>query len=195
MAVGRPREFDIEQALDKALEVFWRNGYEGATIADLTVAMGINPPSLYAAFGNKEALFRKALDRYVQKRVRYWQEALAKPTARGMLEHLLHESANFLTEQCNPPGCLLVRGAIACSEAAESIGRELAQRRAEGERLLRARLEAAQRTGEFPAELEPAEFARYIMTVLEGMSVQAAAGASRQELHRVAELALRSWPA
>lgn len=194
MAIGRPREFDIEQALDKALEVFWRNGYEGATIADLTEAMGINPPSLYAAFGNKEALFRKALERYVEQRVGFWKEALAQPTARGMIEHLLHESANFLTEQCNPPGCLLVRGAIACSEAAESIRRELEARRAEGIAALRARLEAAQRTGEFPAELEPGEFARYVMTVLEGMSVQAAAGASRQELHRVAELALRTWP-
>jgi len=194
VAIGRPREFDIEQALDKALEVFWRNGYEGATIADLTEAMGINPPSLYAAFGNKEALFRKALERYVEQRVGFWKEALAQPTARGMIEHLLHESANFLTEQCNPPGCLLVRGAIACSEAAESIRRELEARRAEGIAALRARLEAAQRTGEFPAELEPGEFARYVMTVLEGMSVQAAAGASRQELHRVAELALRTWP-
>ena len=195
MAIGRPREFDIEQALDQALEVFWRNGYEGASIADLTEAMGINPPSLYAAFGNKEALFRRALDRYIEQRTGFWNEALAAPTARGMIEHLLRESANFLTEKCNPPGCMLVRGALTCSEAADSIRRDLEARRTEGEALVRARLESAKQAGELPADLEPAEFARYIMTVLEGMSVRAAAGASREELHKVAALALRTWPA
>ena len=107
MAIGRPREFDLDKALDQALEVFWRNGYEGASIADLTEAMGINPPSLYAAFGNKEGLFRKALDRYVEQRTDFWNEALEAPTARGMVEHLLRDSADFLTEECNPPGCLI----------------------------------------------------------------------------------------
>ena len=195
MAIGRPREFDIERALDRALEVFWRNGYEGASIANLTEAMGINPPSLYAAFGNKEALFRRALDRYVQQRTGFWDEALAAPTARGMIAHLLHESANFLTEKCNPPGCLLVRGALSCSEAADPIVEELAARRAEGEVAIRARLDSAKQTGELPPDLEPAEFARYVMTVLEGMSVRAGAGASREELHKIAEIALRAWRA
>jgi AcrR family transcriptional regulator len=195
VAIGRPREFDIERALDRALEVFWRNGYEGASIANLTEAMGINPPSLYAAFGNKEALFRRALDRYVQQRTGFWDEALAAPTARGMIAHLLHESANFLTEKCNPPGCLLVRGALSCSEAADPIVEELAARRAEGEVAIRARLDSAKQTGELPPDLEPAEFARYVMTVLEGMSVRAGAGASREELHKIAEIALRAWRA
>ena len=81
--IGRPREFDVDQALDHALEVFWRNGYEGASVAELTHAMGINPPSLYAAFGNKEGLFRKVLDRYVAQRTRFWQHALEAPTTRG----------------------------------------------------------------------------------------------------------------
>ncbi len=194
MAIGRPREFDIERALDQALEVFWRNGYEGASIASLTEAMGINPPSLYAAFGNKEGLFRRALDRYVQQRTGFWNEALAAPTARGMIAHLLHESANFLTEKCNPPGCLLVRGALSCSEAADLIVGELAARRTDGEVMIRDRLKSAKQAGELPPGLEPSEFARYVMTVLEGMSVRAAAGASREELHKVAELALRAWP-
>jgi AcrR family transcriptional regulator len=157
--------------------------------------MGINPPSLYAAFGNKAALFRRALDRYVQQRTGFWNEALAAPTARGMIEHLLHASADFLTEEHNPHGCMLVRGALSCSEAASSISRELAARRTEGEMLIRERLARAKGAGELPADLEPAEFARYVMTVLEGMSVRAAAGASREELHRVADLALRVWPA
>ena len=133
MAMGRPREFDLDKALDQALEVFWRNGYEGASIADLTDAMGINPPSLYAAFGNKEGLFRKALDRYVEQRTEFWNEALEAPTAREVVEHLLRGSADFLTEECNPPGCLFVRSALACSEAEDAIRRELAARRAEGE--------------------------------------------------------------
>ena len=194
MALGRPREFNVDKALDRALEVFWRNGYEGASIADLTEAMGINPPSLYAAFGNKEGLFRKALDRYAQQRAKFWNEALAAPSARAMVEHLLRESANFLTEARNPPGCLMVRSAMSCSEAAEAIRRELASRRAAGEAALRARLRQAKVDGETPAGLQPDDFARYIMTVLEGMSVRAAAGATRKELHKVADVALRAWP-
>jgi AcrR family transcriptional regulator len=195
VASGRPREFDLNNALDKALAVFWRNGYEGSSIADLTEAMGINPPSLYAAFGNKEGLFRKALDRYIEERSHFWTEALAKPTARASVEHLLRESVNFLTEACNPPGCLTIRGALACSEEGEAIRRELVARRALGESWLRERLERAKREGEALPVLEPADYARFIMTVLEGMSVRAAAGATRPELHKVADLTMQTWPA
>jgi AcrR family transcriptional regulator len=194
MAMGRPREFDVEKALDRALDVFWRNGYEGASISDLTEAMGINPPSLYAAFGNKEGLFRKALDRYAAQRARFWDEAREAATARGMVEHLLRASADFLTEECNPPGCMIVRSAMSCSEAADAIRRELDARRAGGELILRERLERARDDGELPDGLEPADFSRYVMTVLEGMSVRAAAGANRAELHKVADMALRTWP-
>jgi AcrR family transcriptional regulator len=192
--MGRPREFDVEQALDQALGVFWRNGYEGASIAELTRAMGISPPSLYAAFGNKEALFRKALDRYVEKRTNFWQEALAQPTARATVEHLLAGTVDFLSDACNPSGCLLVRGAMSCSTAAETVARELAARRAEGEALLRRRFERARDEGEVPATFDPTDNARYVMTVLEGMSVRAAGGAGRAELRKVADLALRAWP-
>jgi AcrR family transcriptional regulator len=195
MAMGRPREFDLERALDQALQVFWRNGYEGASVADLTAAMGINPPSLYAAFGNKEKLFRKALDRYAEQRTTFWNEAEAAPTARAMVEHLLRQSADFLTEACNPPGCLFVRGALSCSAAADAIQQELSARRTAGEVKLRERLEHAKSDGEMPPQLDPADYARYIMTVLEGMSVRAAGGATREELHKVADMALRAWPA
>jgi AcrR family transcriptional regulator len=138
--------------------------------------MGINPPSLYAAFGNKEGLFRRALDRYVQQRTGFWNEALAAPMARGMIAHLLHESANFLTEKCNPPGCLLVRGALSCSDAADPIVEELTARRTDGEVMIRNRL--AKQAGELPSGLEPSELARYVITVLEGMSVR---GRGRRE--------------
>jgi AcrR family transcriptional regulator len=193
--MGRPREFDVERALDRALDVFWRNGYEGASIADLTAAMGINPPSLYAAFGNKAGLFRKALDRYAEQRTKFWSEAFDAPTARGTVEHLLRQSADFLTEKCNPPGCMLVRSSLSCSEAEDAIHRELTARRNEGELKLRERLKRAKKEGEMPPELDPADYARFIMTMLEGMSVRAAGGATRKELHKVADVALRAWPA
>ena len=105
MAIGRPREFDFDQALDLALQVFWRKGYEGASMADLTEAMGITKPSLYAAFGNKEELFRKALDRYVDGPGGYVRIALEKPTARAVVEHILHASADALCGPDHPPGC------------------------------------------------------------------------------------------
>ena len=195
VVIGRPREFDLDSALDKALLVFWRNGYEGASISDLTEAMGINPPSLYAAFGNKEGLFRKVVDRYVERHACFWEVARAAPTARAMVEHLLHASADFVTDEANPKGCLFVRGPMACSEAANKIRDELVTRRATGEAMLRERLERAVSAGEMSSELDPADYARYIMTVLEGMSVQAAGGASRDDLHKVADMTLRTWPA
>ncbi len=148
VAIGRPREFDFENALDRALLVFWRNGYEGASIADLTEAMGINPPSLYAAFGNKEGLFRKVVDRYVERHACFWEVARAAPTARAMVEHLLRASADFVTDEANPKGCLFVRGPMACSEAANKIRDELVTRRATGEAMLRERLERAVNAGE-----------------------------------------------
>jgi AcrR family transcriptional regulator len=193
--MGRPREFDLDTALNQALHVFWRNGYEGTSIADLTEAMGISPPSLYAAFGNKEKLFRKALDRYVAQHVVYWNEALAAPTARETIEHLLRESVRFLSDEKNPPGCLMVRSAVLCSEAAEKIQRDLTKRRDEGEALLRKRLEAAKRGREVPKDFQPADYARFIMTVLEGMAVRAASGATREELQKIADTTLRTWPA
>src|SRR3981189_352428 len=121
MAMGRPREFDVDKALELALQVFWRKGYEGASMADLTETMGITRPSLYSAFGNKEELFRKALDRYVDGPGGYFQVALAKPTMRAVVEHLLYESADAVTDPNHPPGCLAVQGALSCGDAAESI--------------------------------------------------------------------------
>jgi len=195
MAMGRPREFDVDVALDRALDVFWRNGYEGTSIAELTEAMGINPPSLYAAFGNKENLFRQALDRYVEQKTHFWNEALGKPTAREMVEHLLFGGVDFLTDDCNPQGCMIVRSSLSCGAATDAIKRELTEKRAEGETMLRERLQQAKRNREMPAGLDPAAFARYLMTVMEGMAVRAASGASRKDLREIATLTMRMWPA
>jgi AcrR family transcriptional regulator len=191
---GRPREFDVEKALDRALKVFWRKGYEGASLPELTRAMGINRPSLYAAFGNKEALFRKVLDRYAEGPAAYVREALTEPTARAVAERLLGGAVDLLSGPRGPRGCLLVHGALACGAAAESVRRELAARRAAGEAAIRRRFERAWAESDLPADACPADLASYVVTVLRGMAVQAAGGASREELRRVVAMALRGWP-
>jgi AcrR family transcriptional regulator len=194
MPMGCPRGFDIDQALERALQVFWRKGYEGTSLPDLTEAMGINRPSLYAAFGNKEALFRRVLERYAKGPAVYLREALDEPTARAVAVWLLLGAIDLLTDPRNPPGCLMVQGALACGEMADTIRRELISRRAAGEAALRQRFERAIVDGDLPADSDPADLARYLATVIHGMAVQAVGGASREELRRVAEMALRAWP-
>ena len=194
MAMGRPRAFDRDKALDQALHVFWANGYEGTSIADLTEAMGINPPSLYAAFGNKEKLFREALDRYEGLRDRIMEEAFAAPTAREAMTRLLQGTADRLSDKDKPRGCLMVQGALSCSEECEAVKRDLAARRAGGEVLIRERLKRAKREGDLPADADPVALARFVSTVLQGMAVQAAGGATRKELRAIADMALKVWP-
>jgi AcrR family transcriptional regulator len=195
MPVGRPRAFDIDKALDRALVVFWQKGFEGASLPDLTAAMGINRPSLYAAFGNKEALFRKVIQRYLEGPGCYIREALEKKTARQVVERLFRGTIDLLTDPHNPRGCLIVQGALACGEEADSVRQQLISCRAAGETAIRERLQRAKRESDLPADANPADLARYVSTVLQGMAVQAASGASGKELGRVAEMALRAWPA
>src|ERR1700685_195095 len=154
--MGRPRSFDIDGALDRALQVFWRKGYEGASLSDLTKAVGVNRPSLYAAFGDKEALFRKALDRYLKGPAAYTQEALREPTTRAVMERLLLGAADLNTARRNPGGCLMVQGALACGEAADSIRQELTACRAAGGAARGRRFERAKSEGDLPANVNPA---------------------------------------
>src|SRR6202167_5219513 len=135
--MGRPRSFDIDGALDRALQLFWRKGYEGTSLSDLTRAVGVKRPSLYAAFGDKEALFRKVLDRYLTGPAGYTQEALKEPTARAVIERLLQGAADLNTAPRNPGGCLMVQGALVCGEAGDSIRQELAAYRAAGDAAVR----------------------------------------------------------
>jgi AcrR family transcriptional regulator len=192
--IGRPRAFDMDEALDRALEVFWRKGYGGASICDLTEAMGINPPSLYAAFGNKESLFRQALDRYQARHAARWDEALAAPTAFGAIKQLLEGSAQSLGDTRTPRGCLLIQAALCGGEECDPVTKELAARREASVALIRERLKRAKREGDLPDDADPAGLARFVATVIHGMAVQAASGASRKDLERVVETALRAWP-
>nr|WP_210269082.1 TetR/AcrR family transcriptional regulator [Tardiphaga robiniae] len=191
--MGRPREFDTDTALDLALHVFWRKGYEGASMADLTEAMGITKPSLYAAFGNKEDLFRKALDRYVDGPGGYFRTGLEKATAREAVEHILYESVEAVTDPRNP-GCLAVQGALCCGDAAETIKQELMARRSKSEDDLRLRFTRALAEGDLPADADAGDLARYVSAILQGMAVQAAGGAPREQLRKLADMAMRSWP-
>jgi AcrR family transcriptional regulator len=192
--MGRPREFDIDEVLDAALELFWRNGYEGTSLSDLTEAMGITRPSLYATFGNKEELFRKVLDRYEDVCMRFTRDSLNEPTSRAVVEKLLYGYADAQTDPPHPPGCLGMNGALACSEEAEPIRQELIGRRIAGEAALRRRLEQAKSDGDLPEDSDPAALARYVMTVAQGMAIQAASGARRDALHHVIATALMAWP-
>jgi AcrR family transcriptional regulator len=191
---GRPRSFDLDEALDAATQVFWTKGYEGASLTDLTQAMGINRPSLYAAFGNKETLFHKTLDRYAEGRAAHVREALKQPTARAVAEHLLRRAADLLTDPRHPTGCLMVQGALACGEDADCIRQALVSRRVAIEAALRRRFQRAKEEGDLATDTNPADLSRYVMTISQGMAVQAAGGASRADLQRVVATAMRSWP-
>ena len=194
MPRGRPRAFNTDEALDSALTLFWRHGYEGTSLAALSEAMGVNMPSLYAAFGNKEALFQKVLDRYIQKPASYLPNACQQRTARAVAESLLHGAIEMIMQPKAADGCLLVHGALATGPGGEGVRAELSRRRAGGEALIRRRFEQAVSEGDLPKSVDSEALARYILTMIWGMSVQAAGGAGRAELESVAEMAMRSFP-
>lgn len=184
----------MDEALDRALEVFWRKGFEGASVSELTAAMGINPPSLYAAFGNKEGLFCKAIDRYEAKHAAFWNEALSAPTGYEAISRLLKGTAQSLSDKRNPPGCLMVQGALCGGDDCDSVKKDLDARRDASVALIRDRLKRAKREGDLASDADPATLARFFATVIHGMAVEASGGASRKELERIAETALRAWP-
>lgn len=191
---GRPREFDPEQALASALRVFWQHGYEGASMTELTEAMGITKPSLYACFGNKEALFKKALDLYEREKLCYVGVALEAPTARGVAERLLGGAIKTHCGGTDPQGCLDVISTVACTTEAASIREHVIARRASSEAALIARLEQAKMDGDLPETVDAKALAQCLLTVLQGIAVKAQGGTSREDLQSVVDTFLALWP-
>jgi AcrR family transcriptional regulator len=185
---GRPRSFSADEAVDAAAEVFWKHGYDGASLADLTAAMGINKPSLYGAFGNKEELFHRVVARYAEKDMAYARLALEQPTGYEVARALLLDNVDAVTRPDRPAGCLTITGGIA--SAGSSVPEFLGASRAGGERALASRLQRAIDEGDFVAGTDAAALARYLMTVTEGQAVHAAAGVTREELRASAHIAL-----
>lgn len=191
---GRPRVFEKEIALQKALNIFWERGYDGASLAELTTELGINKPSLYAAFGNKEELFKQALTQYIEGPAAFVKEAIQAPSARKVAEKFLFEAAKFLTDQQHPKGCMIVQGALSCGQGADMIKDLLVQYRQSYEGLLEKRLNLAKESGDMPKDANVKDWAKYLATLHQGMSVQATNGVTRQELDNMIKLALTSWP-
>ncbi|MEV4129831.1 TetR/AcrR family transcriptional regulator [Nocardia sp. NPDC049707] len=192
MATGRPREFDLDERLDRAMHVFWRQGYEGTALADLTEAMGINKPSLYAAYGNKESLFLKVVDRYEAGPAGYVQRALAAPTARTAAEALMRGAIELTTS--GPGGCLFVQGALATGAQSAQVREELATRRRAAQVQLRERFEKACAEGDLASDVDVDALARSIWATTYGLAVQAASGATAAELSCAVDMALAGWP-
>lgn len=164
-------------------------------MSELTKAMRINKPSLYAAFGDKAQLFRKVVDRYVQRQATVWEDLLSEKSARIAIENILGVAADSLASAANPRGCLLVQAALSCMKESDCIKKELAAKRADGDLLLRKRLQRAQTDGELPSHVDISALSRFYNTVLRGLSVEASSGASRSDLQNVIDLAMEAWPA
>ncbi|UGY11184.1 TetR/AcrR family transcriptional regulator [Phyllobacterium pellucidum] len=190
---GRPRSFNREEALARAMELFWSRGYEGASMTDLTEVMEINAPSLYAAFGSKAGLFEQALELY-QRNVglEIW-EALKAPTAREGFANFLKETALAYSQPDQPHGCLVVLGALHGERGSEPACALLKKQRLGNAVKLRDRLERAISEGELPSSVDCDQVAEFYATVQHGMSITARDGASRETLMRTAQAAMAAW--
>nr|WP_201749134.1 TetR/AcrR family transcriptional regulator [Micromonospora acroterricola] len=192
--MGRPREFDVERVLESALHVFWTKGYEGATMADLSAATNLKAGSIYAAFGSKSGLFKQVVDHYSTTIFGYGTAALEADTAREVVRRWLLGAADATTGPDTPPGCLLVHGALATGDTAAEAKADLCARRHTAEATLTQRFTRARDSGDLPPTVDPRDAAAYVITLSQGLAVQAASGASRTDLRRLAELALRKLP-
>ena len=189
--MGRPRGFDENVALDAAMNLFWERGYEGTSMAELSKAMDLTPPSIYAAFGDKKSLFRLAAKRYAAGPAQYQAKALLEPTLREVILALFRNTVEFLTEPGHPAGCMTLTGAMACSVEADSAKELMTEIRKQNEAALKARLQQARKSGEMAADLNVDDYSRYLSTLLGGLAIQAANGTSKAAMKRTANMALR----
>lgn len=191
---GRPREFDREQALVRAMEIFWEKGFEGTSMVDLTSAMGIGATSLYAAFGSKESLFRAAVALYVATDgSAIWAAVTDADSAYGAIRGYLMETARLFTRPDKPAGCLVVLSALHATPGNEILRSEQIAKRERNIRDLAGRLDLGVEAGEIAAGIDTARVARFYVAVQQGMSIQARDGADRTTLEEVAEDALKAW--
>jgi AcrR family transcriptional regulator len=192
---GRPRSFDRDEALESAMRLFWSRGYEGTSISDLTAAMGVAPPSLYGAYGDKKRLFLEAVGRYEQQVGCFARKALTEePTAERAVRRLMLDAVKAFTAPQNPQGCLVVLGATNCSTESAEVGEALAERRRAAEAAVRARLLAGQEAGEFAEDADVDALAALVTATLFGLAIKARDGASRARLSRVVEQLMTMWP-
>lgn len=189
---GRPRGFDSDLALDAAVDVFWRRGFDGASLSELTAAMGINRPSLYAAFGDKDQLFQSALDRYVERNMGYVTDALAQATAHDVAAAFLEGNAMAVTRPGRPAGCLSVQAAVATEGSTQLAS--LAENRARINTLFADRFRRAIDEGDLPADEDPEELAAFLITVSSGFAIRAADGTPRGSLLALARRAMTAFP-
>jgi AcrR family transcriptional regulator len=195
MRTGRPRSFDRDEALDSAIAVFWEHGYDMTSMAMLVEALGIGAPSMYAAFGDKRALFLEAVDRYLETYAAFTVRALVEePNARDAVERLLRAAAVAYTRPDRPRGCLLISAATNYSPQSADIATRLREMRSDGARALTDKIAADVRTGELPAHTDAHALATFYGAVLQGMSAQARDGAAQSDLEQIAEAALLAWP-
>ncbi|WIX79929.1 TetR/AcrR family transcriptional regulator [Amycolatopsis carbonis] len=192
---GRPRAFDREHALTQAMFVFWERGYEGTSLADLTGAMGINPPSLYAAFGGKEALFREAVERYGETYGSHTPRALREEsTARAAIEAMLRDNARSYVDPAHPSGCMVVLAATNCSPANGGVCAHLRAQREEVRDLVRARLRRGVKEGDLAESVDIEALGAYYATILFGLSMQARDGVDLAGLTAIIDAAMLCWP-
>ena len=190
---GRPRSFDRDVALEVAMRVFWEKGYEGTTIADLTGAMGLKPPSFYGAFGDKCTLFREAVQRYADNDGAAPMRALREtPTLKGALQAMLHAAIGLYAQPGRPSGCLVVTAAINCTPEHAGHMSELAERRMRMRTAIEARIAQGQAAHELPAHVDAAGLAEFFATVLQGLALRAKDGASIEQLTGSVDLAMRA---
>jgi AcrR family transcriptional regulator len=188
---GRPIGFDRDAALEAAMLLFWERGYEGTSVADLTNAMGLNPSSIYAAFGDKHALFQLAVKRYMNLRAQYAVKALEEPTLERFIRALFDNTVAFLTTPGHPPTCMTLAGVAGCSLDATPARDLMTEIRKQNQVTLKERLLKARKSGELPKGINVDDYTRYLSAIVAGLSIQAANGSTKAELNRTAQMALR----
>jgi AcrR family transcriptional regulator len=193
--MARPRVFEVELAVQTATLMFWKNGYEQTSVADLVEEMGITPPSFYFAFGSKDDLFRRVVKHYATQYLGFVNAALEQPTARGVAEAMLHGCVDLYTSPLNPRGCLILNCSLPSSDSTVQVRQELSTERKARKAKLRRRLQQFRDSGDLPANSDPEELARFIYTMVWGIATEAQSGASRRDLYRIVERAMKAWPA